>query len=418
MQTALFSLVPEFRIKDILSSLQAFTDLAIQLIDGNGQLLMSFGKTTNYCAIIKRLVFDKNECFTLHKNAGSYAQAIGEAYIFACHANLNHIAFPLILDKELLGSVIIGPFLMARPDSTLVSDLAEEKHLSPSMVLDLYDELDDITVLTPEKVSRLKKLIEYLLSPLLPGERAFLLQNQQKMQQQAHINETIQIYKEEYPSDSMVSFYKKERSLLEKIRIGSAQDVKAVLNDIISHVLLSEGGQIDAFRIRAIELTSLMSRAAMEGGANPDKVFFLNNQFLPRLCKEQDLEELCILLQEILDGFVSCMFQGKDKGNPYIRKALQYMSKNYSQHLTINSVSAYIGLSPGYFSTLFRQTVGISFREHLNWIRVEESKFLLLNRKLTLAEIALAMGFPDQSYYCKVFKRTVGITPGQYQYKV
>ena len=104
--------------------------------------------------------------------------------------------------------------------------------------------------------------------------------------------------------------------------------------------------------------------------------------------------------------------------NPYIRNALQYMSNNYDQHLDLKIVADHIGLSPSYFSTLFRKTVGISFREHLNWIRVEESKSLLLGKKHTLAEIALSMGFPDQSYYCKVFKKYVGVTPGQYQYKL
>ena len=418
MGSGVFSLVPEERMKEILSNLQAFTGLAIQLIDSDGQLLMSFGHTTNYCAILKKHVFNRDECFTLHKKSGIYAQELGEAYIFSCHANLNHIAFPLILDRKLLGSVIIGPFLMDHPDSTLISDLAERQNLSPGMVLELYDELKDIAILPPAKVNQLKKITEQLLAPLLPGERALLLQNQQKMLQQARINETIQVYKEENYTDSLVFFYNKEKELLEKTRIGNIQDVKSILNEIIGHVLFSEGGRVDAVRIRAIELTTLLSRVAIEGGANPDSVFHLNSQFLFRLYEEQELEELCLQLQEVLESFVSCMFQGKDKGNPYIRNALQYMSNNYNQHIDLKVVADHVGLSPSYFSTLFRKTVGISFREHLNWIRVEESKSLLLGKKYTLAEIALSMGFPDQSYYCKVFKKYVGVTPGQYQYEL
>ena len=59
--------------------------------------------------------------------------------------------------------------------------------------------------------------------------------------------------------------------------------------------------------------------------------------------------------------------------------------------------------------------VGVTFREQLCRIRVEESKLLLLTQKYSLADIAIAMGFPDQSYYCKVFKRIVGVTPGKYR---
>ena len=416
MAASLFSLVPETRVRDVLGNLQAFTGLAIQLIDGSGQLLMSFGQSTGYCSILKKQVFGKQTCFQLHQNAGRYAQSLGEAYIFACHANLNHIAFPLILGDELLGSVILGPFLMDAPDSTLVSDLAERRQLSPGLALELYDELGSLAVLPPAKVNQLKKLVDHLLSPLLPGERALLLQNQQKMTQQARISETIQRCKAGQSHQSLAFFYSKEKELLERLRTGSVQEVKALLNEVIGHVLFSEGGQIDAVRIRTVELTTLLSRVAMEGGAKPDSIYRLSSHFLSRLYEEQELEDLCLLMQEVLESFMSAMFREKDKGNPYIRKALRHMSDHYSEHLELQQVAEVVGLSPSYFSTLFRQTVGTSFRDHLNWIRVEESKHLLLNGNDTLADIAVSVGFPDQSYYCKVFKKIVGITPGKYRY--
>ena len=415
MSAGIFSFVPEVRVREVLGNLQAFTGLAIQLIDGGGQMLMSFGQSTAYCTVLKNQVFDRSTCFELHKNAGRYAQSLGEAYIFACHANLNHIAFPLIQEQELLGSVIIGPFLMDSPDSTLVSDLAERKRLPPGLALELYEELGSVAVLPPAKVNQLKKLVDHLLSPLLPGERAILLQNQQKMTQQARISETIQNCKTEESSRSLMFFYHKEKELIDRIRTGSIQEVKALLNEFIGHVLFSEGGQTDAVRIRSIELTTLLSRVAMEGGASPDSIYRLNSQFLFRLYEEQELEELCLLMQEVLERFMRSMFREQDKGNPHIRKALRYMCDHYSEHLELEQVAQYVALSPSYFSTLFRQTVGTGFREHLNRIRIEESKRMLLDSRYTLADISVSVGFPDQSYYCKIFKKIVGVTPGKYR---
>lgn len=415
MIPSIFSFVPEARVADVLGNLQEFTGLAIQLIDSNGTMLMSFGQTTGYCTVLKREVFQQKECFLLHMKAGQRAQDLGEAYVFSCHANLNHIAFPLIHRGELLGSVIIGPFLMDTPDSTLVSDLAERQNLSPTLSLELYDELGTLAVYPPAKVNQLKKLVDHLLSSLLPGERALLLETQQKMSQQARINETIQAYKEEKPSQSLAFFYRKEKQLLQKIQTGTVQEVKGLLNDLIVYVLFSEGGNLDSVRIRAIELTTLLSRVAIDGGARTDSVFQLNTQFLSQLYQEQTLEELCILMQEVLESFMNAMFSEKDKGNPYIRKALRYMAENYNEHLELAQVAEVVGLSPSYFSNLFRRVVGVTFREQLCRIRVEESKLLLLTQKYSLADIAIAMGFPDQSYYCKVFKRIVGVTPGKYR---
>ena len=415
MPAGIFSFVSEERLKDVLGNLQAFTGLSVLLADGEGRLLMSFGQPVSYCAVLKKHVFNENACFELYKNAGRYAQTLGEAYIFSCHANLNYIAFPLLREQELLGSVQIGPFLMDQPDITLVSDLAEQKDISPALALELYEELDSVVVLPPVKVNQLRKLVDHLLSPLLPGERAMLLQNQQKMTQQSRINETIQICKEESTSYSLIFFYQKEKELVNRVRTGSVQEVKALLNEFIGHVLFTEGGKIDAVRIRTIELTTLLSRVAIEGGADPDGIYRLNSRFLHQLYEEQELEDLCILIQEVVESFMTSMFRDKDKGNPYIRKALRYMNDHYSEHLELEEVADFAGLSSSYFSTLFHQVVGVSFREHLNLIRVEESKQLLLDGKRTLADIAVSVGFPDQSYYCKVFKRMLGITPGKYR---
>lgn len=415
MASSIFSFVSEARIADVLGNLQAFTGLAIQLIDSDGAMLMSFGQSPAYCAILKEKIFRKGECFLLHMKAGQRAQVLGEAYIFSCHANLNHIAFPLINQGELLGSVIIGPFLMDAPDSTLVTDLAERQHIGPALSLELYDELSGLVILPPARVNQLKKLIDHLLSPLMPGERALLLETRQKMAQQARINETIQIYKEEKPYQSVTYFYQKEEQLLEKLRTGTIQEVKGLLNDLIGYVLFSEGGNMDAVRIRSIELTTLLSRVAIDGGARTDSIFRLNTAFLSRLYQEQELEDLCVLMQEVLESFMNAMFYEKDKGNPYIRKALRFMADNYNERLELSQVAEYVGLSPSYFSTIFREVVGITFREHLCRLRVEESKHLLLSGKYSMADIAIAMGFPDQSYYCKVFKRIVGVTPGKYR---
>ncbi len=415
MNSELFAILPQSRISEVLDNLQQFTSLSIQLIDNRGEMLMSFGKTTNYCSLVKKKVFEKGECFNMHMKAGEIAQQLGESYIFPCHANLNHIAFPLTDRGKLLGSVIIGPFVIEAPDSSIVSELVDKYKIDPVFCLELYEELGNIIVMSPKKVSQLKKLIDHLLTPLMPGERALLLQTQQKMYQQAKINETIQVYKEEEGKNDVVSLYERERELLARVRTGNIKEVKAMLNELLGDVLFSEGGKMESIRIRAVELTTLLSRVAIDGGAKVDSIYNLNSKFLNLLYNEQEFDELCMILQDVVEGFMSAMFTGKVGSNPYIRKALRFMNDNYSSHLTVNQISEYVGLSTSYFSSLFSQVVGLSFREYLNNIRVEESKRLLLSTKYDLADIAVAMGFPDQSYYCKVFKKITGITPGKFR---
>ena len=415
MDREIFIRISEDGIRDVLATLHGVVGLPIQLIDNAGALLMTFGENAGYCTLIRKHLFTKGECAELHRKAGEHAMKLGEAYIFTCHANLNHIAFPLVHQGELLGSILAGPFLMDRPDSTVIGEMAEIHDIAPALCLELYDELSGLQVIEPAKVKHLSRLLNYLLSPLLEGERAMMRETQGKLYQQSRINETIQMYKEQEISTSQKFVYEKENALLSKVRIGSVQDAKALLNDLLGYVFFTEGGKLEAVRMRAIELTTLLSRVAMDGGARVDSIYELNNQFLSLLSRGQTLDDLCYLLQDVVESFMSAMFNRLDKGNVYIRRALGFMSEHYAQQITLELVAKEVGLSTSYFSALFHDVVGVSFREHLCAIRVEESKQLLLSTDYSLTDIALAVGFADQSYFCKVFKKHTGVTPGRFR---
>ena len=411
----LFAKVSQERVDDILNNLHKFTGLQISLINDRGEQMLSYGNIPRYCKLLKKNILPQQHCAAVQWKAGQYAQKIGEPYIFSCHANLNHIAFPLIDQTELLGCIIVGPFLMDKPDSTLISDLADRHNLSPLLSLELYDELPSLQVITPDRVNQLSKLIDHLLSPLLPAEQALLKQSQKKLYQQSRINEAIQMYKDQEPAVKQNFFYEKESELLQKVHNGDISQAKRLLNELIGYVLFTEGGEIEVVRLHAIELTTLLSRVAIEGGAPTDTIYQLNRKFVSLMNLEQKLDDLCYLLQNVAESFMDAMFYRRDQGNPHIRKALQYIATNFAQKLTLAMVAREIGVSAGYLSTLFSEIVGVSFQDYLRNIRVEESKLLLLSTDYSLSDIAHAMGFPDQSYFSKVFKKVVGVSPGKYR---
>jgi len=411
----IYSLIPREDMNSILKPLQSFTRLPIRLIDAFGNTLAVYGEEASYCALLNRTGLTGTVCATTHAKAGYHALRLGEAYIFSCHASLNHIAFPLIHQHELLATIIVGPFLMDTPDSTIVSSAAEKYELSPSTLLELYDELSGLVILPPARVNDLSKLLEHLFLPLMPAERVLLLDRQEKLYQQSKISETIQMYKNQSVTPQDKSFFEQERLLLTKAKTGDVIETKRILNEILGRVLFSEGGRLDRIQARALELTTLLSRVAVEGGAGSESMSRLTSRYFDRIKSSRTMEDLCFLLQEILESFMDAMFSGRDNGNPCIRSALQFIATNYNQHLSVADVAGHVNLSPNYFSELFRKLVGVSFVDYLNRVRVEESKQLLLSRQGSLSEIAIAVGFPDQSYFCKVFKRVTGITPGAFR---
>jgi len=88
-----------------------------------------------------------------------------------------------------------------------------------------------------------------------------------------------------------------------------------------------------------------------------------------------------------------------------LRKAIIFMNQNLQDNIGLEDVANAINLSPTYFSRLFSHEMDMTFIEYLTMIRVEESKKYLVDSKQSISDIAMRMGFSDQSYFSKVFKK-------------
>jgi len=416
MQPFLYTLVEKNQLSEMLESFQECINLPIQVIDDQGSIIQSCGPITEFCKIFKKYLPSSDTCEKLHINASKMAINLGETYIFSCHANLNHIVFPLVNNNVFLGSILVGPFLMEAPDSLLIQDISKKYQIPTCALLDLYDESGSIKVLTPKLVTQVSKLLYYLFFSLLTEGKQQLIINQGKLHQQSKISESIQMYKFCEIDPSTAYPYEKEKALMTKVKTGNVQEAKGILNDLLGYVLFSEGSSLDIVKSRAIELCSLLSRAAIEGGAATDSSLKINNQFLKTLQQITDLDALCFKLQEIVEVFTESMFNYvPTKNNEMTKKALNFISKNYAINITLEDVASQVHLNPAYFSTVFKQSTGSSFKEYLNMVRIEESKRLLANTDYSVIDIAIATGFEDQSYFSKVFKKYTGLTPKQYR---
>ena len=101
-----------------------------------------------------------------------------------------------------------------------------------------------------------------------------------------------------------------------------------------------------------------------------------------------------------------------------LHRCVQYIETHYQEKITLEQMAKLIYLSPAHFSRVFHKEMGEPFNAYLNRIRIEKSKELLAHDGLRLTDIAFAVGFEDQSYFTKVFKRFVGVTPNFYRDKI
>ena len=416
MKQEIYKIVDKEQLHEMLEAFESCVKLPIQVINADGQLLERQGASTQFCNIFRKHLPSYDRCELIHANAGRQAASLGETYIFSCHASLNHIVFPLIHESVFLGSILVGPFLMDAPDTLLLLDISRRYTMPTETLLELADEVHSIPCIKPSEATQISRLLYYMFSSLITESRHLYILNQAKLHQQARISESIQMYKgDSTPSRTSYPF-ELEKALIAKVKTGNVKEAKGILNELLGYVLFAEGSSLDIVKSRAVELASLLSRASIEGGASTNSILKINNQLLKNLESLTSLEELCYKLQESVEIFTESLFGVLPSANQdTIRNAMHYISQNYSHRLTLEEVASYVHLTPPYFSTLFKKTSGSSFKEYVNMVRIEESKRLLTNTDYSLLDIAIAVGFEDQSYFSKVFKRYTGLSPKHFR---
>lgn len=115
--------------------------------------------------------------------------------------------------------------------------------------------------------------------------------------------------------------------------------------------------------------------------------------------------------------FEQCTFS-KPSGhtsNQMISQVLNFISKNYTEELSLLSVAKHFGLNHYYVSHMFHDKLHCSFYDYLHERRIDYAKYLLSNTENAIIDICYACGFSTQRTFNRVFQQLVGCTPSQYR---
>lgn len=107
------------------------------------------------------------------------------------------------------------------------------------------------------------------------------------------------------------------------------------------------------------------------------------------------------------------MIYGVGDQQDSIKRVCDYIRHCYSDDLSLNKLAEIACLSPFHFQRKFKKRVGITPHEYLSDFRISKSKKMLLKSE-NIADIAIQLGFFDQSHFSRIFRKTIGIAPGKY----
>ncbi len=104
------------------------------------------------------------------------------------------------------------------------------------------------------------------------------------------------------------------------------------------------------------------------------------------------------------------------RNTDYVFKAREYIQRNYCEpECNVQSVADSVKIDRTYLYRLFKKETGMSIIAYINECRVAEAKMMLMDADVPISSVALSVGFPDQMYFSRVFKRLTGKTPSEYR---
>lgn len=114
-------------------------------------------------------------------------------------------------------------------------------------------------------------------------------------------------------------------------------------------------------------------------------------------------------INQLMTRMTSQLIENNESMRVYLTK--QFINKNYKDELSLEKVAEYLQLSSSYLSNLFKKETGQNFIDYVTEVRIGQAKFLLKTTDWKIAEIAREVGYGDEYYFSKVFKKNVGESP-------
>ena len=169
-------------------------------------------------------------------------------------------------------------------------------------------------------------------------------------------------------------------------------------------------------KARALELAVVISRATIEAGADLNEIFVCNESFIRELEKLSSVEDIGAWLSALLHRFIDYSFDFSHiKHSDVVFKVAEYVKNRFAEKLSLDEIAEHVSLSKSYLSRIFKEETGESLSSYINKVRIDKAKLMLLDNGCALVNVASLCGFEDQSYFTKVFKRLVGVSPKRYR---
>lgn len=131
----------------------------------------------------------------------------------------------------------------------------------------------------------------------------------------------------------------------------------------------------------------------------------------------EDVKTLSEQVITVIKSLICFMEKFIINEQPLIKQVCYYALENVDQDISVGGIAQAMFISKNYLSVTFKEKTGLMLMEYLTMVKIERAKKLILDNQLKNYQVAGQLGFKDNEYFSKLFKKYAGISPTDYRLK-
>lgn len=390
------------------------TGLSVVLHASNGDELLSVRNDNCIC----NFKTEESLCKSKLVYSGEKAFDLKTPYIFETACGLIMCATALVIDDVFVGFITTGPVILWDKE-----DFYEEEFLNNCKKVGIDTkhvnfDLSKIKHVDCETMTGQADMLMLMVDYMVEKERRFREIKNEKEEKFLQLKKDVEAMERKVEADKFRKYpVELEKELLAYVHLGDKKNARSIINDLLTEILLYAGGDLNVIKAKLYELMAFFSRTAVEAGAKTTDLSDIVKKSSKLLLDNIDFQDLCRTTIDILDEYLEVVYKtrGEKSAHAHLATAIAYINEEYGDcNLSLNETAKKVFISPYYISHLFRAEMGTTFVDYLTKVRIEHAKTLLLEGA-SIDYTAEKVGFKDSSYFTKIFKKHVGVTPTRFR---